>query len=98
MPHTAQVDVIVYATPFGKVANKRLMQKEQLSTRRYHADAHNMSAYLEREAYDLVIVNSVFEHLRDPFTAMREARRVLILILIGILILTLSTYESPSPQ
>ena len=36
-----------------------------------------MSAYLDHSAYDLIIANSVFEHLHNPFLAMREAATLL---------------------
>ena len=75
-----EVDVIEFAKPFGPVAPRRLHWTGGTlteATRWYNADAHSMSRVLESGVYDLIIANSVFEHLHDPFTAMREVYKVL---------------------
>ena len=75
-----EIDVIEFATPFGQMPPRRLkwsVSGLRMATRWYHADAHSMSRYLGRGVYDLVIANSVFEHLHDPFTAMAEVHTVL---------------------
>ena len=75
-----EVDVISYAKPFGPVRPRMLAwsaTKGRKADRWFHADAHSMSRVLPRAAYDLLILNSVFEHLRQPFDAMRECVRLL---------------------
>ena len=75
-----EVDVIEYATPFGRQEPKRLhwtAGKVTTAKRWYHADAHTMADYLDNNAYDLVIANSVFEHLHRPFQAMLQVYKVL---------------------
>lgn len=76
----AEVDVLVYATPFGQVDNRPLYwaaNKGRLSARRYQADAHSMARYLPNGVYGLVIANSVFEHLANPWLAMRNVAALL---------------------
>ena len=70
----SEVDVIEYGKPFGRVAPKRLrwQARRQRAARWYLADAHSMASYLDRGSYDLIIANSVFEHLHQPFVAMGE--------------------------
>ena len=72
----SELDVIEYGKPFGRVAPKRLRWQAQRhrAARWYLADAHSMASYLDRGSYDLIIANSVFEHLHQPFVAMGEVR------------------------
>ena len=73
----AQKDVVEFSPPpHRRVAPRQLRWRAEgvgaLATRWYLADAHNISRTLPHAAYDLIIANSVFEHLRSPFVAMRE--------------------------
>ena len=75
-----EVDVIEYGTPYGQVPPRELHWAERrgaLATRWYRADTHSMSQLLDRGVYDLIIANSVFEHLHEPAVAMREVAEVL---------------------
>lgn len=75
-----EVDVIEYKLPFGRVANKRLFwshPRGRNSTRWYYADAHTMSSVLDKGVYDLVILNSVMEHMHNPFLVFREVVAIL---------------------
>lgn len=79
----AEVDVIVYSPrghgpidpPVLKWASRNRRQRRAM--RGFRADAHTMASVLPRGAYDLVIANSVFEHLREPDAAMREVAALL---------------------
>ena len=74
-------DVVEFAHPLGtRVQPKRLPWSavpNATANRWYYVDAHKMAKTLEHDAYDLVIANSVFEHLRQPFTAMAQVYEVL---------------------
>jgi ubiquinone/menaquinone biosynthesis C-methylase UbiE len=69
-----EVDVLVYAKPFGRVPSKPLPKGNfpQHRVRWWHADAHTMASVLPNGAFSLIIANSVFEHLERPFTAMTQ--------------------------
>lgn len=78
----ATVDVLVYATPFGPAkppARKDSSSSKTLpkNAKWWHADAMTMASYLPRSAFDLVIANSVFEHLEQPFDAMGQVAALL---------------------
>lgn len=79
----SEVDVVVYEEPFGRVPTKPLpriggsaagaARTNRLQTVRWwHADAHSFASILPHDAFDLVIANSVFEHIERPFEAMRQ--------------------------
>ena len=79
----AEKDVIEYASPpHRQVEPPKALRwvapgVERTATRWYLADAHSMSTVIPNAAYDLVIANSVFEHLRRPFAAMQEVFKIL---------------------
>jgi hypothetical protein len=68
----AEVDVLVYAEPFGPGPTKPLPKGSSKVVRWWHADAHTMSRVLPLAAFDLIIANSVFEHLEKPLLAMQR--------------------------
>lgn len=73
----AEVDVLVYAEPFGPGPTKPLPKGSSKVVRWWHADAHTMSRVLPLAAFDLIIANSVFEHLEKPLLAMQQAYELL---------------------
>ena len=78
----AEKDVIEYAAPpHRQTKPKRLMWVapgvNPIASHWYLADAHSMSKVIPHAAYDLVIANSVFEHLHQPFVAMQEVFKIL---------------------
>ena len=73
----AEVDVLVYAEPFGPGPTKPLPKGSSKVVRWWHADAHTMSRVLPMAAFDLIIANSVFEHLEKPLLAMQQAYELL---------------------
>lgn len=72
-------------TPFGRVPDRRLPAvpgfpreaSRGKTVRWWNLDAHDMARHLPRDAFDLVIANSVWEHLQRPFVAMRQVLAVL---------------------
>ena len=77
----SEIDVIEFGSPEGRVKPKRLRwasaRGNKHAARWYLADAHTMSNHLDSGVYDLIIANSVFEHLRQPFVAMAEVFKLL---------------------
>ena len=76
----SELDVIEYGKPFGRTTPKRLRWRadaKRRATRWYLADAHSMASHLDHDSYDLIIANSVFEHLHQPFVAMGEVVKLL---------------------
>ena len=76
-----EVDVLVYATPFGRAPYQKRLPKGghdgARAVRWWHADAHSMASVLPTDSFDLIIANSVFEHLERPYVAMEHVARLL---------------------
>lgn len=77
------VDVIEYRTPFGeqkygKRLNSASSKRELKADHLYYADIHNMTKCgVPVGVYDIIIANSVFEHLYNPFIAIQEIEKVM---------------------
>jgi SAM-dependent methyltransferase len=79
----AEKDVIEY----GPQRSYKLSQPKNLvwrapgvaqrATRWYMGDAMTMASVLDHGVYDLIIANSVFEHLKQPFVAMQQIATLL---------------------
>ena len=76
-----EVDVLIYAQPFGRAPQRSLPRAaggaHPPKARWWYADAHSMASYLPNNAFDLIIANSVFEHIERPFVAMRQVYALL---------------------